>query len=327
MLMFDLLALAWAGGPHARRDVHGRARAQQSALSEERRERGLPQRVAPLGDSGEHRPAREAQRVPHAHDDRVLPAQARRHAGRRRHAARPFARRVRQRHGAIRTSTITTRCRCCSRAAAPGACKAGGTCASPDDTPVREPARDACSTSSTCRSSRSATARARSRSDALRAAAHDDPRARRLAAPAIAAIALLASRRALSLRMRRDGRRGDGSAARAVGRRRAGARRSRRPRLAATSRPSRALLDAGASRPERAGPRRHAAAALDRAPRRRASSRSACSRPERTSNAANRYGVTPLHLAIEQGDAPLDAPLARGGRRCAHARRRRARRR
>ena len=74
----------------------------------------------------------------------------------------------------------------------------------------------------------------------------------------------------------------------------------------------RALLDAGARR-ERAGPRRHAGAALGRARRRSRDGRAARCEPAPTSTPPNRYGVTPLELAIEAGDAALTRWLLDAG--------------
>ena len=86
-------------GSDAHLNVHGFPRAQQSSVPEERRQRRIPQRVASLRCSREPRSAREAERVPHADDDRVFPTQARGHSRRRRQPARSLADRVRQRHG------------------------------------------------------------------------------------------------------------------------------------------------------------------------------------------------------------------------------------
>ena len=152
MLMFDLLALAWRADLTRVADVHDLARGQQSRVSEERSHGGLPQRVAPLRYPGEHRPAREAERVSHPHRDRVLPAQAREHARRRRQPARPLDRRSTAAAWRTRTSTITTRCRFCSPAAALDACAAASTFARPRTRRSRI-CSSPCSTSSTCPSS------------------------------------------------------------------------------------------------------------------------------------------------------------------------------
>ena len=93
------------------------------------------------------------------------------------------------------------------------------------------------------------------------------------------------------------------------------------PVRAARSRPSRAGRSAARSQPliskrgrrERRGGGRHDGAPLGGARRRPRDRRSCCCGPAPTSNAANRYGVTPLSLAATNGNAAIMATLLKAG--------------
>ena len=120
---------------HAHRDLHGVARAEQPSVSAQRRERRISQRLAPLGHSGEHRAAREAQRISHARRrSRISCASWPTHP-----TATAACSITRLSFTAaawrIRISTITTRCRCCSRAAVPAGCEGGRHIHAADGTP------------------------------------------------------------------------------------------------------------------------------------------------------------------------------------------------
>ena len=96
-LMFDLAGAGAAGRCHARHHVPARARNQQSHLSRDRRSRSASSALASRQRSGKDRAHGEDQSVPCVAVRRV-PREIEGHAGRERHAARPFALSLRQRH-------------------------------------------------------------------------------------------------------------------------------------------------------------------------------------------------------------------------------------
>ena len=114
-LMFDLQAIAFAVGHHARLRVQDGPRRLRPRLSEERRQHGLPSRVASRRPRRSHPAVPPDQQVPRQ-PGAVLPREAEEHARRRRLAARPQPDRLRLADGRRRTCTITCAARCSSPA-------------------------------------------------------------------------------------------------------------------------------------------------------------------------------------------------------------------
>ena len=109
-----------AGRRHARHHVPARARNQQPHLSGDRRARSAPSADASRRRSGEDREDGQDQRVPRV-AVRLLPGEAEGDAGRRRLAARSFARICTAAAWAIPTCTTTSTC----RSSWPAAARAG----------------------------------------------------------------------------------------------------------------------------------------------------------------------------------------------------------